>query len=301
MAVGVYEEISEKLYRSIEGRLLVIKYGGSITKDAAATEAFIEDIAFLKNSGAKIVIVHGGGPDINRMLDRLKLKGEFVNGLRITDGAAMEVVEMVLSGRVNKELTARLLNKGVEAVGISGRDGRLIEAEKMYLEEAGQKIDIGFVGEVAGINSKIVSDLLSMGYVPVISPVAEDVKGNVYNINADYVAAAIAVSLDADSLVYLSDVDGLFADINDENSLISSITTVGIQELIRTGIISGGMIPKMKCCIDAIEKGVKSVCLIGGCRAHAMQELALGKPVGTIIKGGEDHVQGKNTKYLCAL
>jgi acetylglutamate kinase len=250
----------------------------------------MEDIAALKGSGLRVVIVHGGGPDINRMLDRLNLKGEYVKGLRVTDEAAVEVVEMVLSGLVNKGLTSRLLDKGVDAVGISGRDGRLIEAERLFLEENGQKIDIGFVGEVAGINDKIVRDLLDMGYVPVISPVAGDREGIVYNINADYAAAAIGVALEADSLVYLSDVDGLYGDINDRNSLISVIEAGEIEELIRNGIISGGMIPKMECCTEAIKKGVKSVCLIGGKKPHVLMELFSGKAVGTMIIGGEKNV-----------
>ena len=290
MKAGACIGLSEKLWESFEGKTVVIKYGGSITKDIEATDAFMEDIAVLRDIGAKVVIVHGGGPDINRMLCRLDIKGEFVKGLRVTDEAAMEVVEMVLSGRVNKDLTSKLLGKGVDAVGISGRDGRLIEAGRMYLDEAGKKIDIGFVGEVTGINSKIVSDLLSMGYVPLISPVGGDREGNIYNINADYAAAAIGASLNADSLIYLSDVDGLYGDINDRTSLINIITAGEIKELIRNGTISGGMIPKMKCCIEAIEKGVKSVCLIGGLKAHALLELIKGKSAGTIIKGGEDHV-----------
>lgn len=274
----------------MEGKTIVVKYGGSITQDIEATDAFMEDIAALGDIGAKVVVVHGGGPDINRMLTRLDIKGEFVKGLRVTDEAAMEVVEMVLSGRVNKDLTSKLLDKGVAAIGISGRDGRLIEAEKLYLDEDGKQIDIGFVGEVTGINGKIVSDLMGMGYVPVVSPVAGDRKGNVYNINADYAAAAIGVSLNADSLVYLSDVDGVYGDINDRNSLISTITAGEIGELIQNGTISGGMIPKMECCAEAIEKGVKSVCLIGGKKTHALLELFEGKAVGTIIKGGEKYV-----------
>ncbi len=290
MEIGAFEGLSEELCKSFKGKTMVIKYGGSITTDIEATDAFMEDIAVLRDIGAKVVIVHGGGPDINRMLDRLDLKAGFVKGLRVTDEASMEVVEMVLSGRVNKDLTSKLLSKGVAAVGISGRDGRLIEAEKLYLEEAGKKIDIGFVGEVTGINSKIVSDLLNLGYVPLISPVGGDRQGNVYNINADYAAAAIGISLKADSILYLSDVDGLFSDINDRSSLLNTITTGEIKELIQKGTISGGMIPKMKCCIEAIEKGVKAVCLIGGLKPHALLELIKGKPAGTIIKGGENYV-----------
>jgi acetylglutamate kinase len=290
MEIGACEEVSEMLYESFKDKTVVIKYGGSITKDIEATDAFMEDIAALRDIGAKVVVVHGGGPDINRMLCRLNIKGEFVRGLRVTDEAAMEVVEMILSGQVNKDLTSKLLSKGVDAVGISGRDGRLIEAGKLYLDEDGKKIDIGFVGEVTGINNKIVSDLLNMGYVPIISPVGGDREGNIYNINADYAAAAIGVSLNADSLIYLSDVEGLYGDINDRSSLINIITAWEIKELIRNGTISGGMIPKMKCCIEAIEEGVKSVCLIGGLKAHALLELIKGKPSGTIIKGGENYV-----------
>jgi acetylglutamate kinase len=290
MEIGACEEVSEMLYESFKDKTVVIKYGGSITKDIEATDAFMEDIAALRDIGAKVVVVHGGGPDINRMLCRLNIKGEFVRGLRVTDEAAMEVVEMILSGQVNKDLTSKLLSKGVDAVGISGRDGRLIEAGKLYLDEDGKKIDIGFVGEVTGINNKIVSDLLNMGYVPIISPVGGDREGNIYNINADYAAAAIGVSLNADSLIYLSDVEGLYGDINDRSSLINIITAGEIKELIRNGTISGGMIPKMKCCIEAIEEGVKSVCLIGGLKAHALLELIKGKPSGTIIKGGENYV-----------
>lgn len=272
------------------GGTVVIKYGGSITGDNEARSAFMEDVGVLRNAGVKVVIVHGGGPEINRMLDRLNLNGEFVNGLRKTDEAAMEVVEMVLSGRVNKDLTSELIAKGVEAVGISGRDGNLLEAERLYLNDNGSKIDIGFVGQVSKVNDKILRDLMTMGYVPVISPVAGDKEGKAYNINADFAAAAIGVSISADSLVYLSDVDGLFSDIGDSNTLISSITTAEIEKLINTGAISGGMIPKMKCCIEAIEKGVASVCLIGGKKPHILLELFHGKEAGTIIIGGEKNV-----------
>lgn len=272
------------------GGTVVIKYGGSITGNSAARSAFLEDISVLKNAGVKVVIVHGGGPEINSMLDRLNLKGEFVKGLRKTDEAAMEVVEMVLSGRVNKDLTSELITKGIDAVGISGRDGNLLEAERLYLNDNGSKVDIGFVGEVSKVNDKILRDLLTMGYVPVISPVAGDKEGKAYNINADYAAAAIGVSISADSIVYLSDVDGLFRDINDSNSLISSITTAEIEMLGKVGAISGGMIPKMKCCVEAIEKGVASVCLIGGKKPHILLELFHGKEAGTIIIGGEKYV-----------
>lgn len=271
---------------------LVIKYGGSIAKDAAVTGAFMEDIAFLRNSGAKVTIVHGGGPEIDSMLARLELKGEFVKGLRVTDKPAMEVVEMVLSGKVNKALASGLTEKGVEAVGISGRDGGLIQAEKLYLEEAGEKADLGFVGNITGINTKIVKDLMDLGYVPVISPVAGDMEGNSYNVNADYAAAAISVSLQADYLVYLSDVEGLFTDISDGTTLVDVITISEIAGLIDRGSVSGGMIPKMKCCTEAVQQGVKSVCLISGKKPHVLLELFEGKTVGTTIIGGDHCVKG---------
>ncbi len=275
---------------SLKGKTVVIKYGGSIANDIEATDAFSEEIAVLQRAGAKVVVVHGGGPDINRMLRRLNIKDEFIKGLRVTGSSTMEVVEMVLSGRVNKNLASKLVSKGIKAIGISGRDGRLIEAEKLYVDDKGEKIDIGLVGEVKTVNSTLLGDLTDMGYVPVISPVGGDVEGNAYNINGDYAAAAIGISLAADSLVYMSDVDGLYWDINDRGSLIDTITSSEIEELINNGTIYGGMIPKMKCCIDAVEKGVKSVCIVGGHKAHALSELFMGKAAGTIIKGGENHV-----------
>jgi len=269
---------------------LVIKYGGSIAKDAAVTEAFMEDVAFLRDSGVQVAIVHGGGPEIDSMLARLELKGEFVKGLRVTDKPAMEVVEMVLSGKVNKALASGLSGKGVEAVGISGRDAGLIRAEKLYLEKDGEEVDLGYVGNVIGVDTKIVKDLMDLGYVPVISPVAGDKAGNSYNVNADYAAAAIGISLQADCLVYLSDVEGLFTDINDSNTLIDVIKTSEIAGLIDQGCISGGMIPKMKCCTDAVQQGVKSVCLISGRKPHVLLELLAGKKTGTTIIEGDRNV-----------
>lgn len=267
-------------------RRIVIKYGGSIAGDSKATERLAEDIAVLREAGAEIVVIHGGGKDIDRMLGRLNLKAEYIQGLRVTGSAEMEIVEMVLSGRINKELTSRFLSRGVAAVGISGRDGRLIEAKRMYIEAGERKKDIGFVGEITGINSKLIDDLTNMGYVPVISPVAGDREGNAYNVNADYAAAAIGIALAADILAYLSDVDGLYRDVNDRGSLISTITPEEIEEYILNGSISGGMIPKMKCCIEAVRNGVRSVCLIGGNRAHPLLGLVRGEPAGTVIKRG---------------
>ncbi len=266
---------------------IVVKYGGSIMKNPAAISAFIEDVAALRQAGARIVIVHGGGPGITRFLDRMGITSGFIKGLRVTDKESVEVVEMVLSGQVNKDLAYRLSQAGVKALGISGRDGNLMEAEKMYLYENGEKLDIGYVGEVVGINGEVVTDLLEIGYVPVISPIACDKAGDIYNINADYAAAAVAAALKAGYLVYLSDVAGLYTDIQDEASFVPSITVEEIGKLIKDGVITGGMIPKMDCCIRAIENGTKNVCLIDGRKNNSLSGFFMGEQSGTLIKGGK--------------
>lgn len=278
---------------------IVVKYGGSIMKNPAAITAFIEDVAALRQAGARIVIVHGGGPGITRFLDRMGIASSFVKGLRVTDKESVEIVEMVLSGQVNKDLAYKLSKAGVKAVGISGRDNNLIEAEKMYLQDNGEKLDIGFVGEVVHINEAIISDLLEMGYVPVISPIACDKDGHTYNINADYAAAAIAAALEASYLVYLSDVEGLYTDIHDENSFVPAITVEEIVKLIREGVITGGMIPKMDCCIKAIQNGTKNVCLIDGRKNNSLSGFFNGDQSGTLIKGGNYHDESTYSKYVC--
>lgn len=280
------------------GETIVVKYGGSIMKNPAAIDAFIEDVAALGQSGAPIVVVHGGGPGITRFLDRMGIVSSFVKGLRVTDRESVELVEMVLSGQINKDLAYRLAKAGVKALGISGRDNNLIEASKMYLRDNGEKLDIGFVGEVSHIHAETILDLLGMGYVPVISPIACDKEGHTYNINADYAAAAVAAALGAGYLVYLSDVKGLYTDIHDESSFVPAITVEEIVKLIKDGVITGGMIPKMDCCIRAIQDGTRNVCLIDGRKEHGLIEFFNGNQSGTLIKGDSYHGKGISAQYV---
>lgn len=257
------------LLKKFIGKTFVIKYGGSILKNREAANAFIEDIVMMKHVGIDIVIVHGGGPEISKWLDRVNIESKFVNGLRVTDENVMDVVEMVLSGHINKDISARLSNHGISAVGLSGRDSNLIKAKKKYVYNGNKKIDIGFVGEVASINKNLISNLIERGRVPVIAPIGCDLNGNRYNINADYAASAISSSLKAEKLIILTDVKGVYKDVNDESSIISEITPSMIKKYIREKVIDGGMIPKMECCIEAIEDGTKNVHLIDGRKDHS--------------------------------
>ncbi|WP_120168405.1 acetylglutamate kinase [Thermohalobacter berrensis] len=273
--------------KKFRGKTFVIKYGGSIFKMEKSKKAFIKDIVLLTFVGINIIIVHGGGPNISQMLDKLGIKTEFIKGLRVTDEETMEVVEMVLSGKINKKIAADLCKNGVNAIGISGADGNLIIATKKYLKEGKEKINIGNVGEIVNVNQNLLNDLIDKGYLPVISPIGYDNEGNVYNVNADYAAAAISSSLKCEKLIYLTDVKGLYKDIEDSNSFISSITIDEINEYIRTGVINGGMLPKMECCIKAIKGGTKDVHLIDGRLEHSLLlEIFTDKGIGTMIKGG---------------
>ncbi len=271
--------------KKFAGKTFVIKYGGSIMENEKSKLAFIEDVALLKLVGINVVIVHGGGRKITEMLTSMKIPVEFKNGLRVTDKATVEIVEMVLSGKINKEITGELCKHGLSAIGISGRDGSLLKAEKVYLYDGDKKVDIGFVGEITKVNKDLVNNLIDDGYVPVISPVAEDEEGNIYNVNADYVAESISSAIKAEKLILLSDVKGLFKDVNDEESFISSIEVGEVRELIKQGYIDGGMIPKMECCIKAIEEGTKDVHIIDGRVKHSLLiEIFTNAGNGTMIK-----------------
>ena len=252
----------------LRGKTFVIKYGGSIMNNEEAQDAFIEDLIFLTNIGIKVVIVHGGGPEISRWLKRTGVENKFVNGLRVTDSITMEIVEMVLSGNVNKKLSANLSRKGLNAIGISGKDSNLIKAKKKYVFENGNKVDIGFVGQVTSINKEFILGLLDNGYIPVISPIGCDAEGNSYNINADYAASFISGVLKAEKLMIMTDIDGVYIDIKDPSSMLPSITIDEIKQYTDSGIICGGMIPKLECCVDALDKGVRSVHLIDGRKKH---------------------------------
>ena len=247
-----------------EGKTFVIKYGGSIMSNTAAKEAFVEDVALMTSVGIKVVIVHGGGPLISKWVKKTGGQNKFISGLRVTDHETMEIVEMVLSGNVNKKLSSILSIRGLNAIGISGKDSNLIEAKKKFIYEDNQKIDLGFVGEVVNINTQVLLNLLKSNYIPVISPIGSDKGGNSYNINADYAAAAISGVLKAEKLLIMTDIDGVYTDIMDPSTLLSSITVAETKEFINSGIIYGGMIPKLECCVSAINKGTKNVHLVDG-------------------------------------
>ena len=236
----------------------------------AAKEAFVEDVALMTSVGIKVVIVHGGGPEINKWVKKTGGENKFIKGLRVTDSATMEIVEMVLSGNVNKRLSSSLSIRGLNAIGISGKDSNLIQAKKKFVYEDNQKIDIGFVGEVVNINTEILFNLLKSNYIPVISPIGSDKEGNSYNINADYAAAFISGVLKAEKLLIMTDIDGVYTDITDPSTLLSSITVEETKEFIDKGIVYGGMIPKLECCVAAINKGTKNVHLVDGRKKHSL-------------------------------
>jgi acetylglutamate kinase len=251
-----------------KGKTFVIKYGGSIMDNLEAQDAFIDDLLLLKSIGIKVVIVHGGGPEISKWLKKTGVETKFVKGLRVTDNSTMEIVEMVLSGNVNKKLSSSLSRKGLTALGISGKDSGLIKAKKKYVYDNGNKLDIGFVGEVTNVNKDLLLNLLSSDIIPVISPIGCDAEGNSYNINADYAASFISGALKAEKLLIMTDIDGVYTDIKDPSTLLPSITIDEIKKYTDEGVITGGMIPKLECCIDALKKGTKSVHLIDGRKEH---------------------------------
>lgn len=251
-----------------KGKTFVIKYGGSIMDNLQAQDAFIDDLLLLTSIGIKVVIVHGGGPEISKWLKRTGIETNFVKGLRVTDSSTMEVVEMVLSGNVNKKLSSNLSRKGLNAIGLSGKDSNLIKAKRKYVYDNGNKIDIGFVGEVTSINKELLLNLIDNDIIPVISPIGCDIVGNSYNINADYAASFISGVLKAEKLLVMTDIDGVYKDINNPESILPSITVSEIKQYTEDGIITGGMIPKLECCVDALNKGTKSVHLIDGRKEH---------------------------------
>lgn len=267
------------------GKTFVIKYGGSVMENEDLKRKFIEDVAMLKLVGINIIIVHGGGKRINAMLDRVKLEARFEYGQRVTDENVMEIVEMVLSGQINKDLSSHLSRQGLKAMGISGKDSNLLIAEKKYVTGAGgEKVDIGFVGQIKEVNKELLKRMIEEGYVPVISPVAVGYNGETYNVNADYVAGAVSGAINAEKLILMSDIKGLYTDIEDESTFISEITTSRVREYITDGTISGGMIPKMECCMHAIRKGTKEVVIIDGRVDHnLLLEIFTDKGNGTMV------------------
>ena len=266
-------------------KIIVVKYGGSAMIDEELKQDVIEDVVLLKLIGFKPIIVHGGGKEISRWVDKVGMDTKFVNGLRVTDADTMELAEMVLA-RVNKELVAKIQTLGIKAAGISGKDGGLLTVEKKF---SGSE-DIGFVGDVTEVDTKILEDLLEKDFLPVVFPVGMDKDGVTYNINADEAASSIATALRAEKLAYLSDVEGVRLDPEDPESVISELYTNEAQDLIEQGVISGGMLPKIENCIDAINKGVSRVHIMDGRIPHGLLlEIFTNKGIGTaIIKENEE-------------
>lgn len=271
------------------GKTVVIKYGGHAMLNAALKEAVLTDTVLMKYVGMNPVIVHGGGPEITDMLKRVGKESRFVGGLRVTDKETMEIVEMVLVGKINKEIVTRINRIGSKAVGLSGKDGDLFEAVKKYGKvrtPAGREeiTDIGFVGDISKVNPKIVSTVISEGYIPVVAPVAVGQDGQGYNVNGDYAAGRLAAALGADKLVILTDVEGIMADRSDPASLFSVLKADEISSLIDRGIIEGGMIPKVECCLDALAGGVKNTHILDGRELHSiLLELFTDKGIGTMV------------------
>ena len=263
--------------QNYNGKIVVIKYGGNAMINPQLKEQVMGDIVLLSLIGVKVVLVHGGGPEITDLLKQVGKKSEFVDGLRVKDKETAEMVQMVLAGKVNKSLVNLLQMKGGVAMGISGMDGRLIEA-KIKDER------LGYVGDIVGVNVKPIMDLLNNGYIPVVSTVGCDRQGNTYNVNADTAAAWIAGALKAESMIALTDVSGILRDQNDPNSLIKAINLVEAQDLFEQGIISGGMIPKVQCCVEAIRRGVSKVFIMDGRVPHAILiETLTDEGAGTMV------------------
>lgn len=274
--------------KTFSGKTFVIKYGGSIMSNERSKKAFIEDIVLMNLVGIRSVIVHGGGPDISQLLGELNIESEFIDGLRVTTAKAIKVVEMVLSGSVNKGIASDLCKHGISAIGLSGRDANLIQAEKKYLYKDGEYIDLGYVGNVVNVNRSFLLELLEKNRVPVISPIGTDLEGNIYNINADYVASAVSGAIKAEKLILLTDVEGIYEDMNDPSSLLSLITLDEIDRYVEDQVITGGMLPKIQCCVQAIKNGTQGVHLIDGRREHSLLlEIFTHKGIGTMIKEGK--------------
>lgn len=259
------------------GKIVVVRYGGNAMINEELKKAVMGDIVLLSLIGIKVVLVHGGGPEITGMLNRLGIETRFVDGLRVTDAQTAEVVQMVLAGKTNKDLVNLIQTMGGMAIGLSGMDGHMIQA-KIKDER------LGFVGEVTNVNIKPITDLLEKGYIPVISTVGCDAEGNVYNINADTAASRIAGALGAESLIAMSNIPGILSDLNDSSSLIREIDVDKVDKLKEDGVISGGMIPKVESCVEAVNFGVKKVFIIDGRVPHAiLVELMTDEGIGTMF------------------
>jgi acetylglutamate kinase len=262
------------------GRTVVVKYGGAAMKDSKLKDTVIRDIVFLSCVGLRPIVVHGGGPEINSWLDKLGIEAQFKNGLRVTDAPTMDVVEMVLVGRVNKEIVALINQAGGRAVGLCGKDGNLIKARPQGQE------GIGFVGDVSSIDVTILNTLVENGYIPVVSSVAADETGQAYNINADTVAGEIAAALNAEKLILLTDTRGILNDYKDPSTLLPKLDIQEARDLIGTGVVAGGMIPKVNCCVRSLAQGVKAAHILDGRIPHSLLlEIFTDVGIGTMLVG----------------
>ncbi len=273
--------------KNFYGKTIVIKYGGNAMVDEKLKEGFARDVILMKYIGLNPVVVHGGGPQIGKVLEAMKIESNFVQGMRVTDSATMDVVEMVLGGKVNKEIVNNINRHGGKAVGLTGKDGGLIQARKLEMTAVNpdtltpEIIDIGMVGEVEIVNPKVISALEESNFIPVIAPIGVGLNGETYNINADLVAGKIAGALKAEKLILLTDIEGVK---NKQGKLISTIDVQRVPDLINDGTISGGMIPKVNCCVDAVEEGVSKTHIIDGRMEHAcLLEIFTDKGIGTAV------------------
>lgn len=273
--------------RRFSGMTIVVKYGGHAMVDEQLKEDFARDITLLKFIGLNPVVVHGGGPQINKVLEQMGISSTFVKGMRLTDERTMDVVEMVLGGKVNKSIVAQINSQGGKAVGLSGKDGGLIQAKKLTIvfredeNKPPEIIDPGLVGDVTAINPEIIHTLTSQGFIPIIAPVGTGPSGETFNINADLVASKVASALSAGRLIFITDVDGL---MDAAGQLVSTVDKARTEQMIKDQSISGGMIPKMECALEALEQGIEKVQMINGKRRHALLlELFTDKGIGTEV------------------
>lgn len=262
-------------------KILVIKYGGNAMINEELKSSVMRDLVLLQLVGIKVVLIHGGGPEISAMLKRVGIESKFVNGLRYTDAETAEIVRMVLAGKINKSLVGQIESCGGKAIGLCGIDGGMLTCEK-------ESEDLGFVGKIVHADTKIILDCLASGYIPVISTVGYDQEGNVYNVNADTAASVIAGELEAESMILMTDIRGLLQDKDDESTLIKKVVASEIPSLVKEGIISGGMIPKIECCKEAIRRGVKKVFITDGRVNHSiLMELLSDEGMGTMFVNGD--------------
>lgn len=267
--------------QKFSGITVVIKYGGAALVNEEIKKTVMADIALMKYVGFKPVVVHGGGKDINKSLERVGIEPKFIDGLRVTDEETMEIVQEVLAGKINKNITSELCQHGINAVGICGKDAGFMKVKKAMPNG----LDLGLVGDVTEVNTDLINTLIDNDFVPVISSIGVDDKGQSYNVNADYAAVAVAGALNAQKLVFITDVAGIMEDVNDPDSVISRISVDEVQEKIDSGIIGGGMIPKVQCCMAGVKAGVNNVHILDGRIAHCLiLEIFTNKGIGTLIE-----------------